>query len=94
MTKTISVRDCIAELGTSAIARAMGVGVSTVNGWKQADALPGGDRPTNRGLYEQRLKAFQVAVHRLTKELRKAEAKAKRAATRRRPAERATQRAA
>jgi hypothetical protein len=81
MTNTFSVRESIAKFGTSAIARAMGVGISTVHGWKQADALPGGDRVGGRGLYEQRLKAFREAVQRLSAESRK------RTKKRRRPAD-------
>lgn len=62
MEAPFSVRQTIETHGTSVIARTMGVGVSTVHGWKMADALPGAERTDKRGLYEQRLKAFREAV--------------------------------
>jgi transposase len=55
-----SIRETIETYGTSAIANAMGLGVSTVHGWKVADAIP-----SERGLYELRVKAFWAAVRKL-----------------------------
>lgn len=55
-----SIAETIGKYGTSAIANAMGVGVSTVHGWKVADAIP-----AKRGLYDLRVKAFWTAVKRL-----------------------------
>ncbi len=58
----LSIRDTIDELGTTEIARAMRLPISTVHGWKTENAIPGKpDRP----LHEFKVRAFRDAVREL-----------------------------
>lgn len=57
---TPSIRETIEKHGTTAIAREMEIEISTLHGWKMADAIPG-----KGSLHELRAKAFWSAVKRL-----------------------------
>jgi uncharacterized protein YjcR len=64
----IAIKDILETYGTSAIARAMGLPISTVHSWKRANAIPGADAPEgSRGLYDMRVQALKAAVKALQK---------------------------
>lgn len=56
------IRDTIDQLGTTEIANAMGLPISTVHGWKRDDAIPG--KP-GTPLHEFKVRAFRDAVREL-----------------------------
>lgn len=58
----LPIRATIDQLGTTEIANAMGLPISTVHGWKRDDAIPG--KPGN-ALYEFKVRAFREAVREL-----------------------------
>lgn len=67
--RIISVRETIATYGTSAIAEAMGLPVSTIHGWKTDNAIPG------KGiLHEMRVQAFAKAVKALKRQAKRKKA--------------------
>lgn len=54
--------------GTSRLARAMGLPISTVHSWKRAKAIPGADAEEGKqGLYEMRVQRLKAAVASLKK---------------------------
>jgi len=54
-------KDAISKFGASAVAREMGVPVSTVHGWKRANRIPGQGKA-----HEWRVTQFSDAIARLT----------------------------
>lgn len=71
----IAIKDILETYGTSAIARAMGLPISTVHSWKRAGTIPGFDADEDkRGLYDMRVQALKVAVASLKKSSRKRKA--------------------
>jgi hypothetical protein len=62
----LPVRQIIETYGTSAVAVAMGISVSTLHGWKMANAIPG-----KGPLHELRVQAFLKAVKSLQKASRR-----------------------
>ena len=65
-----SIAQTIEKYGTTAIAAAMGLPISTVHSWKRKNTLPGADKP-HRGLYELRARAFWDAIKRLERDAQK-----------------------
>lgn len=64
----IAIKDILKTYGTSAIARAMGLPISTVHSWKRKGAIPGSEADEDkRGLYEMRVQALKAAVASLKK---------------------------
>jgi len=61
-----SIRETIQTYGTTAIAEAVGLPISTVHGWKKADAIPG-----KGTLHDMRVQAFKAAVKSLKKPKRR-----------------------
>lgn len=60
MDTALPVKATIEEIGTTALAREMGLPISTVHGWKEDDRIPGRGK-----LLELRITAFVAAVDRL-----------------------------
>ena len=65
----MGIRQTIETYGTTAIADAMGLPISTVHTWKTSDAIPG------RGiLHDMRVEAFETAVKALKRQTKRKKA--------------------
>lgn len=65
----IPVRSIISDVGTSALARQMGLPITTLHQWKQNDRIPGA--PAS-GMHKFRVEQFLAAVRKLRSQQKKA----------------------
>jgi hypothetical protein len=61
MDSDLQVRATLEKLGTTAVAKAMGLPISTVHGWKDNDKIPGRGKA-----HDWRVSQFVAAVVRLS----------------------------
>ena len=57
-----SIRETIQTYGTTALAEAIGLPISTIHDWKRANAIPG-----KGTMHDMRVQAFEAAVKSLKK---------------------------
>jgi hypothetical protein len=66
MNNVLSVAQQIEMYGTTCIAKAMGLPISTIHTWKKANAIPGSGL-----LHDMKVQAFKAAVKSLKKAAKK-----------------------